>query len=85
MHLPVHSPGRLPGADIIEVMRRLGALAVAALAVLALAVSALVTPARAAPVTTPIMITGHDLHDGTIVQDGGTYYLYGTMYKCGFE
>jgi hypothetical protein len=71
---------------MMEVMRRLGAVAAAALAVLALALSALVTPARAAaPVTTPIMITGHDLHDGTIVQDGGTFYLYGTMYKCGFE
>lgn len=36
--------------------------------------------AAAAPVT----IYGLDAHDGTIVQFGGTYYLYGTKYDCGF-
>ena len=42
--------------------------------------------ARAA-VTPPgaIVLSGHDLHDGTVVQEGSTYYLYGTLYKCGFQ
>lgn len=30
-------------------------------------------------------ITGLDLHDGIIQQFGGTYYLYGTEYGCGFQ
>lgn len=44
-------------------------------------------PARAASPApaTAIVLTGHDLHDGTIVQAGPTYYMYGTMYKCGFQ
>lgn len=25
-----------------------------------------------------------DAHDGSIVQDGGTYWLFGTAYECGF-
>ena len=25
-----------------------------------------------------------DAHDGTVVQDGGTYWLFGTAYNCGF-
>ncbi len=29
-------------------------------------------------------VSGLDLHDGTIVQQGSTYYLYGTEYGCGF-
>lgn len=29
-------------------------------------------------------LTGLDLHDGTIVQDGRSLYLYGTEYGCGF-
>lgn len=33
----------------------------------------------------PVTITGLDLHDGTIVQVGSTYYLYGTRYGCGFQ
>ncbi|WP_370100859.1 hypothetical protein [Streptacidiphilus sp. MAP12-20] len=24
------------------------------------------------------------MHDGTVVQDGSTYYMYGTQYACGF-
>lgn len=31
-----------------------------------------------------ILLPHIDLHDGTIVQIGGTYYLYGTEYGCGF-
>jgi hypothetical protein len=33
----------------------------------------------------PHFISGLDLHDGTLVQDGTTYYLYGTQYACGFR
>jgi hypothetical protein len=29
-------------------------------------------------------VAGLDLHDGTIVEQSGTYYLYGTEYGCGF-
>lgn len=29
-------------------------------------------------------LTGLDLHDGMVLQSGGTYYLYGTEYGCGF-
>jgi hypothetical protein len=40
-----------------------------------------------APVTIPggTTISGLDLHDGTIVESAGTYYLYGTQYGCGFR
>lgn len=31
------------------------------------------------------MITGVDLHDGMILQRNGTYYMYGTEYRCGFR
>lgn len=30
-------------------------------------------------------IQGLDLHDGTVVEDNGTYYLYGTEYACGYK
>jgi hypothetical protein len=30
-------------------------------------------------------IYGLDLHDGNMVKVGDTYYLYGTMYGCGFQ
>ena len=29
-------------------------------------------------------VAGLDLHDGTMIEYNGTYYLYGTQYKCGF-
>jgi len=33
----------------------------------------------------PLNIQGVDLHDGHLAKFGNTYYLYGTMYKCGFQ
>ncbi|MGO9728726.1 MAG: hypothetical protein ACLPN6_25850 [Streptosporangiaceae bacterium] len=51
----------------------------------ALVCGTLAAPAYAATGPASVLITGHDLHDGMILQDGSTYYLYGTMYKCGFE
>lgn len=43
--------------------------------------------AEAAPVPPPASVTiaGLDLHDGTIVKAGSTFYLYGTRYGCGFQ
>lgn len=43
--------------------------------------------ADAAPPTPAkgVTITGVDLHDGMVIKDSGTYYLYGTMYGCGFQ
>jgi hypothetical protein len=41
-------------------------------------------PAHAAAVAPAVTISGLDLHDGTIVQYGATYYMYGTRYRCGF-
>lgn len=32
-----------------------------------------------------LVITGLDLHDGTVLKVGATYYLYGTEYGCGFQ
>ncbi|GAA2742711.1 hypothetical protein [Kitasatospora cinereorecta] len=39
----------------------------------------------AAPPTTGVTVTGIDLHDGQIQKYGSTYYLYGTMYACGYH
>ncbi|WP_424232246.1 hypothetical protein [Actinophytocola sp.] len=33
---------------------------------------------------TGVNLYGLDAHDGTIVQDGAVFYLYGTRYGCGF-
>jgi len=38
--------------------------------------------ATVAPV--PVTISGVDLHDGQMQRFGSTYYLYGTMYNCGY-
>jgi len=44
------------------------------------------SPSAAAAVPpAPVTLTGIDLHDGQIVKSGSTYYLYGTMYGCGFQ
>src|SRR3954462_13827641 len=43
------------------------------------------TPAAAAPAPAGVTISGLDLHDGTIVESGGVFHLYGTMYGCGFQ
>lgn len=33
----------------------------------------------------PLNLAGLDAHDGTILKSGGTYYLYGTRYGCGYQ
>ena len=52
------------------------------------AVSVLLVPPTAVSSASPgpsgFDVTGLDLHDGTVVQVGTTYYLYGTEYGCGF-
>ncbi|MFD9124364.1 hypothetical protein [Kitasatospora sp. NPDC059571] len=70
----------------MSILRRALAATLAALAAFLVLLSAPAAPAAAAagPVPTPVTITGVDLHDGTIVKDGDTYYLYGTAYGCGF-
>lgn len=45
-------------------------------------------PASSADTTTvasPTLIQGVDLHDTTIKRFGSTYYMYGSMYACGYE
>lgn len=32
-----------------------------------------------------VTVTGLDLHDGMVLQDGSVYYMYGTRYGCGFN
>lgn len=54
----------------------------AALALVLALFSAPVARAQGSP--TAHLITGVDLHDGTVVKVDGTYYLYGTKYGCGF-
>lgn len=41
-------------------------------------------PVTSATDASSFTLTGIDLHDGMILQSGGTYYLYGTEYACGF-
>lgn len=60
------------------------------LAALLLALTTLVAAAPAAGdeqvlPTSAFTISGIDLHDTTIREYGGTYYLYGSMYGCGYE
>jgi hypothetical protein len=66
----------------------------AVIVALALLVPTAPTPAPAAAAATgtvqtgpdgSILITGLDLHDGMVAKFDGTYYLYGTMYACGFQ
>ncbi|MEV7277522.1 hypothetical protein [Streptomyces sp. NPDC093111] len=56
------------------------------------AVAALFAPAHAAgaataraPLPPSFTITGLDLHDTQITRFGDTYYMYGSMYACGYE
>jgi Glycosyl hydrolases family 43 len=42
-------------------------------------------PAPADAQASGVTIAGLDAHDGSIVQVGRTYYLYGTRYGCGFH
>ena len=39
----------------------------------------------AADAPTPVTISGLDLHDGHVLKVDGTFYLYGTMYACGYS
>lgn len=46
-----------------------------------------IVPAQAETPASPVTITGLDAHDGTVVQDPDTgyLYLYGTRYGCGYR
>lgn len=56
--------------------------------IIALAALLLLAGAPPAPLSatgsTSITLTGIDLHDGMVLESGGTYYLYGSMYGCGY-
>lgn len=45
------------------------------------------TPARSVSAVQSVTIAPGvlDLHDGTVLKAGSTYYLYGTSYSCGFQ
>jgi hypothetical protein len=63
-------------------------LAAAAILVISLTAAFSVAPASADdPIPSPagVTLTGLDAHDGTIYQDGGTLYLVGTRYGCGYR
>lgn len=67
-------------------MRRVRA-ALAALVLTAAALLGASSPAATEPETppAPVLIQGLDLHDSTIKKFGGTYYMYGSMYGCGYQ
>lgn len=66
-------------------VRRVTALLSSLAAIVAVVLgSGRVEPAGAA-VSSPVTLSGIDLHDGQVVKSGSTYYLYGTVYGCGFE
>ncbi|HET6875562.1 MAG TPA: hypothetical protein VFH70_12320 [Acidimicrobiales bacterium] len=43
------------------------------------------TASTTATTTSPVLVQGVDLHDVTIRKAGDTYYMYGSMYACGYE
>ncbi|MFC4945267.1 hypothetical protein [Pseudonocardia sp. GCM10023141] len=61
----------------------LGLVLGSVLAAAAPAAAQVAAPVATAP--TGVTIAGVDLHDGMMLESGGVYYLYGTMYACGFE
>lgn len=61
-------------------MNRVKALVAALMLTLVIACS---TPAAAEP--GPALISGIDLHDSTVHKFGQTYYMYGSMYGCGYQ
>lgn len=72
-------------------MTRLRRTLAALLLVLAGCLGSVALPAGALPgpgpgvsYRMPVTMAGVDLHDGQMIKAGDTYYLYGTMYSCGF-
>ncbi|MFD0571944.1 hypothetical protein ACFQ0T_25405 [Kitasatospora gansuensis] len=55
------------------------------MAFLAALSAVLPAPDARAVVPMPVTIKSIDLHDGMVLKDGSTYYLYGTEYGCGFR
>ncbi|MFE0463682.1 hypothetical protein ACFW1A_30965 [Kitasatospora sp. NPDC058965] len=85
-------PGPATAVLLLLVAALLGAVPTAARAAVPTAPAAVAAPAArsasvpAATAARPagVTVTGIDLHDGQIQKFGSTYYLYGTMYKCGY-
>jgi hypothetical protein len=64
---------------------RVVAVLLAAVLVVSLSASQASQARQDPPPPAGVTLTGLDAHDGTIVHDGDTWYLYGTHYRCGFE
>lgn len=79
----------MPVSGLSSPARAWRVLRAAAIALISVALCGLQagSPASAQPVRgpAPILVTGLDAHDGTIVRDGPLNYLYGTRYGCGFR
>lgn len=65
--------------------RRLTLMLAGLLLVLGAVASPEAAPARAAAVPAPVLVSGLDLHDVTVRKAGSTYYMYGSLYGCGFQ
>ncbi|WP_338683967.1 hypothetical protein QD712_25905 [Streptomyces acidiscabies] len=66
-------------------MRRVRAVLAAFLLTLAALLGGAAPAVADDPPDGPVLIEGVDLHDTTIRLVGGTYYMYGSMYGCGYE
>jgi hypothetical protein len=58
---------------------------IAALLLLLLGVTAQASAGGDDPPVASALISGVDLHDATVKKFGDTYYMYGSMYACGFQ
>jgi hypothetical protein len=72
---------RLP---VGRILRALTATAFAVGILIGAAPSAATTPQTTAA-TVPTLVEGVDLHDTTVKRFGDTYYMYGSMYACGYQ
>jgi hypothetical protein len=77
----------IPPARILKRGKTLWCAALA-LALMIAVLAGVASPGTAAAATAPaapVLVTGMDLHDGTVVTDGTTLYMLGTRYGCGFS
>ncbi|MEU0675489.1 hypothetical protein ABZ330_21860 [Streptomyces sp. NPDC006172] len=47
--------------------------------------SATTSPPAPAATASPVLVEGLDLHDATVKKVGSTFYMWGSMYGCGYE
>lgn len=67
-----------------SLLRRCAAVTASALMVGSVLAGAAPAQSVVTSLAAPVTLSGIDLHDGQILKSGGTYYLYGTEYGCGF-